>query len=157
VPSRSFIQVYRGGYSPVERREIEAGLFSGSLLGVAATNALELGVDVGSLDVTLHLGFQVLLSNGRRACSWPLLTPTTTLSSTPPQGSIASMRQQSGRAGRREQPSMAIYVAFDGPMDQHFMMHPEDLLGKPIESAQVDALTLFQSHFSIEYILPFST
>jgi DEAD/DEAH box helicase domain-containing protein len=67
------------------------------------------------------------------------------------------MRQQSGRAGRREQPSMAIYVAFDGPMDQHFMMHPEDLLGKPIESAQVDALTLFQSHFSIEYILPFST
>lgn len=53
------------------------------------------------------------------------------------QGSIASMRQQSGRAGRREQPSMAIYVAFEGPMDQHFMNHPEDLFGKPIESAQV--------------------
>ena len=52
-------QVYRGGYSPAERRSIEAELFSGRLIGVAATNALELGVDVGSLDVTLHLGFQV--------------------------------------------------------------------------------------------------
>ena len=47
------------------------------------------------------------------------------------------MRQQAGRAGRREQDSMAIYVAFDGPLDQHFMAHPEDLLGKPIENAQV--------------------
>lgn len=55
----SLPQVYRGGYSPVERRSIEAELFSGRLMGVAATNALELGVDVGSLDVTLHLGFQV--------------------------------------------------------------------------------------------------
>ena len=47
------------------------------------------------------------------------------------------MRQQSGRAGRREQESMAVYVAFEGPLDQHFMNHPEDLFGKPIENAQV--------------------
>ena len=58
-------KVYRGGYSPVERRSIEADLFSGRLRGVAATNALELGVDVGSLDVTLHLGFQVLTFDPR--------------------------------------------------------------------------------------------
>lgn len=56
------------------------------------------------------------------------------------QGSIASMRQQAGRAGRREQDSMAIYVAFDGPLDQHFMTHPQDLLGKPIENAQACVL-----------------
>ncbi|GAX82210.1 hypothetical protein CEUSTIGMA_g9638.t1 [Chlamydomonas eustigma] len=105
-------KVYRGGYSPAERRSIEADLFSGRLLAVAATNALELGVDVGSLDVTLHLGFQ---------------------------GTIASMRQQAGRAGRREQPSMAIYVAFDGPLDQHFMRQPEDLFERKIENAQLDA------------------
>ncbi len=102
--------MYRGGYSPEERRKVEAELFSGRLLGAVATNALELGVDVGALDVTLHLGFQ---------------------------GSIASMRQQAGRAGRREQPCMAVYVAYDGPLDQHFMRNPEDLFSRSVESAQV--------------------
>lgn len=104
------VQVYRGGYSPAERRRIESDLHAGRIRGVAATNALELGIDIGSLDVTLHLGFQ---------------------------GSLASMRQQSGRAGRREQRSLALYVAFDGPLDQHFMRHPEDVFGRPNEAAQV--------------------
>lgn len=104
------VQVYRGGYSPAERRAIEAELFNGQLLGVAATNALELGVDVGSLDVTLHLGFP---------------------------GSVSSLRQQAGRAGRREQQSLAVFVAFDGPLDQHFMRNPDHLLRRPVESVQV--------------------
>ncbi|KAK9816796.1 hypothetical protein WJX72_005198 [[Myrmecia] bisecta] len=105
------ISVYRAGYSPQERREIERALFNGELWAVAATNALELGVDVGSLDVTLHLGFP---------------------------GSVASLWQQAGRAGRREQPSMSIYIAFDGPMDQYFMTHPDKLFSRSIENAQVD-------------------
>ncbi|GMH38722.1 hypothetical protein BSKO_06606 [Bryopsis sp. KO-2023] len=106
------LRVYRGGYSPEERREIEVGLFHGTLRAVAATNALELGIDVGDLDATLHLGFP---------------------------GSAASLWQQSGRAGRREQTSLSIYVAFDGPLDQYFMKHPKHLFGRPIERVQVDA------------------
>ncbi|KAL0027014.1 hypothetical protein WJX79_008750 [Trebouxia sp. C0005] len=106
------ISVYRAGYSPQERREIEAALHDGDLWAVAATNALELGVDVGSLDVTLHLGFP---------------------------GSVASLWQQAGRAGRREQPSTSIYIAFDGPLDQYFMKQPDKLFGRAIERAQVDA------------------
>ncbi|KAL6746607.1 hypothetical protein V8C86DRAFT_1481591 [Haematococcus lacustris] len=115
------IKVYRGGYSPADRRLVEQGLHSGALLAVAATNALELGVDVGALDVTLHLGFQ---------------------------GSLASLRQQAGRAGRREQPSLALYVAFDGPLDQHFMRNPQQLFGRPVEQCQVDLgnAQLLQQH-----------
>lgn len=102
--------MYRAGYSPQERRQTEADLHSGRLAAVAATNALELGIDVGSLDLTLHLGFP---------------------------GSVSSLWQQSGRAGRREQRSMSIYVAFDGPLDQYFMRHPDQLFSRAIESAQV--------------------
>ncbi|KAK9795209.1 hypothetical protein WJX73_000198 [Symbiochloris irregularis] len=105
------ISVYRAGYSPQERREIEAALFSGQLMAVAATNALELGVDVGSLDVTLHLGFP---------------------------GSVASLWQQAGRAGRREQASTSIYIAFDGPLDQYYFNNPPLLFGRAIEQSQVD-------------------
>ena len=108
---RTKVAVYRAGYSATERREIEAALFSGSLLGVAATNALELGVDIGGLDATLHLGFP---------------------------GSIASLWQQAGRAGRREQPSISIYVGWDGPLDQYFLTNPSNLFSRPIESAMVD-------------------
>lgn len=77
--------------SPTERREIERALFSGALRAVCATNALELGVDVGALDCTLHLGFP---------------------------GSVASLWQQAGRAGRRGQPSISLYLGWDGPLDQ---------------------------------------
>ena len=107
----SKVAVYRAGYSAAERREIEAALFSGALLGVAATNALELGVDIGGLDATLHLGFP---------------------------GSIASLWQQAGRAGRREQPSISIYIGWEGPLDQYFLAHPEKLFSRPIEAALVD-------------------
>lgn len=84
---------------------------SGTLLGVAATNALELGVDIGGLDCTLHLGFP---------------------------GTVASLWQQAGRAGRREQESLSIYVAWDGPLDQFFVSNPAFLFGRPIEAAMVD-------------------
>ncbi|KAL6855867.1 hypothetical protein ACP4OV_018669 [Aristida adscensionis] len=112
------ICVYRAGYIAEEpnycqdRRKIEADLFGGKLRGVAATNALELGIDVGHIDATLHLGFP---------------------------GSIASLWQQAGRSGRRAKQSLAIYVAFDGPLDQYFMKFPHKLFGKPIEHCQVDS------------------
>jgi hypothetical protein len=89
---------------------MEADLHSGALTALAATNALELGIDVGSLDLTLHLGFP---------------------------GSVSSLWQQSGRAGRREQHSLSLLVGFDGPLDQHFMRHPGELFGRPIECALV--------------------
>ena len=101
---------YRGGYEAGERRVIEKELFSGVLLGVATTNALELGIDVGSLDVTLHLGFP---------------------------GSVASLWQQAGRAGRREGRALSVYVGFDGPLDQHFMRQPRALFDAPHEFSYV--------------------
>ncbi|KAL1824977.1 hypothetical protein ACET3Z_011755 [Daucus carota] len=103
---------YRAGYIAQDRRRIESEFFDGRLLGVAATNALELGIDVGHIDVTLHLGFP---------------------------GSISSLWQQAGRAGRREKPSIAIYVAFEGPMDQYFMKFPHKLFKSPIECCHIDA------------------
>ncbi|XP_038983505.1 uncharacterized ATP-dependent helicase YprA-like isoform X1 [Phoenix dactylifera] len=106
------ISVYRAGYTPQERRRIEAELFEGKLHGVAATNALELGIDVGHIDATLHLGFP---------------------------GSVASLWQQAGRSGRRARPSLAVYVALEGPLDQYFMKFPHKLFGSPIEHCQVDA------------------
>ncbi|XP_025801088.1 uncharacterized protein LOC112880592 isoform X3 [Panicum hallii] len=109
------ICVYRAGYIAEDRRKIEADLFGGKLRGVAATNALELGIDVGHIDATLHLGFP---------------------------GSIASLWQQAGRSGRRAKQSLAIYVAFEGPLDQYFMKFPHKLFGKPIEHCHVDSRNL---------------
>ncbi|KAK2990709.1 hypothetical protein RJ640_017012 [Escallonia rubra] len=106
------ICAYRAGYIAQDRRKIESNFFGGNLHGVAATNALELGIDVGHIDVTLHLGFP---------------------------GSIASLWQQAGRSGRREKPSLAIYVAFEGPLDQYFMKFPKKLFRSPIECCHVDA------------------
>ncbi|MCO5604471.1 hypothetical protein L7F22_058637 [Adiantum nelumboides] len=106
------IRAYRAGYTAQDRRDIESELFGGKLRAVAATNALELGVDVGSLDATLHLGFP---------------------------GTVASLWQQSGRAGRREKPSLSIYIAFGSPLDQYFTRNPTKLFSRAIEHAQVDA------------------
>lgn len=95
-----------------DRRQIERDFFSGKLSGIAATNALELGIDVGHIDATLHLGFP---------------------------GSFASLWQQAGRSGRRERPSLAVYVAFQGPLDQYFMKFPKKLFHGPIECCHIDA------------------
>ncbi|PKU77648.1 ATP-dependent DNA helicase Q-like 3 [Dendrobium catenatum] len=106
------VRVYRGGYTPQDRRKIETDLFEGKLQGVAATNALELGIDVGYIDATLHLGFP---------------------------GSVASLWQQAGRSGRRSRPSLAIYIAFEGPLDQYFMKFPDKLFRRSVEYCQVDS------------------
>lgn len=117
----SSVAVYRSGYSPEERREVEKALLTGKLRGVAATNALELGIDIGGLDCTLHLGFP---------------------------GSISSLWQQAGRAGRRANKSLSVYIAWDGPLDQHFMSHPDHLFCRPIERAMVDPdnIKLLKAH-----------
>lgn len=95
------VSSYRGGYTLEDRRSIERRLFSGDLLGVIATNALELGIDVGELDCTMHLGLP---------------------------SSVASLWQQAGRAGRKHtQQSIAVLICFDSPLDQHFARHATEL------------------------------
>jgi len=105
------ISPYRGGYLPRERREIERRLFSGELLGVVSTNALELGIDVGGLGACVMIGF-------------------------PP--TIASTWQQAGRAGRRGEEALVVVIAYNDPVDQYLMRHPEYFFGKSPESAIVD-------------------
>lgn len=105
------IMSYRGGYMPSDRREIERQLSEGELLGVACTNALELGVDIGSLDVAVLNGYP---------------------------GTIASVWQQAGRAGRRESESLGVFVAGREPLDQYFMRHPEYLFERPVEHAIIN-------------------
>ncbi|MCS6949221.1 MAG: DEAD/DEAH box helicase [Armatimonadota bacterium] len=106
---------YRAGYTPEQRREIERRLFSGELLGVVSTNALELGVDVGGLDVVVMAGYP---------------------------GSITSTWQQAGRAGRRDREAMVILVAQDDPLDQYLMRHPEYLFGQPVEKVRLNPTNL---------------
>ncbi len=101
---------YRAGYTPAQRREIERRLVEGELLGVAATDALELGIDVGLLDAVLSVGFP---------------------------GTVASLRQQWGRAGRRGH-GLAVLVASEDALDQYFMREPETLLGRRVEAAILD-------------------
>lgn len=117
------IAPYRGGYLPQERREIEARLFAGELVGVSTTNALELGIDVGSLDVCLINGFP---------------------------GTITSAWQQAGRAGRREGQSLAALIAQDDPLDQYYMSHPEDFFGKSHEDTVIDPSNpyILESHLA---------
>jgi DEAD/DEAH box helicase domain-containing protein len=105
------VRAYRAGYLAEERRALEAGLVSGKLLGVAATNALELGMDIGGLDAVVLDGFP---------------------------GTIASMWQQSGRAGRDGGASLAVLVGLDDPLDAYYLHHPSDLFGRPHEAALVD-------------------
>ncbi len=105
------IAVYRGGYLPEERREIEKRLFSGELLAVSSTNALELGIDVGSLGASILVGFP---------------------------GTIAGTWQQSGRAGRTEEESLSVLVAHNDPIDQYLIRHPEYFFGRSPENAIVD-------------------
>jgi DEAD/DEAH box helicase domain-containing protein len=101
---------YRAGYTPAQRRDIEHRLAEGELLGVSATNALELGIDVGLLDCVICVGFP---------------------------GTVASLRQQWGRAGRRGH-GLAVLVASEDALDQFFMREPEALLDRRVEAAILD-------------------
>src|SRR2546421_8242531 len=106
----SALSPYRAGYTPAQRREIEQRLVAGELLGVSATNALELGIDVGLLDCVISVGFP---------------------------GTVASLRQQWGRAGRRGH-GLAVLVASEDALDQYFMREPDALLGRRVEAAILD-------------------
>jgi DEAD/DEAH box helicase domain-containing protein len=105
------VRAYRGGYLPNERREIEQDLFSGKLRGVAATNALELGIDIGTLDVALLVNYP---------------------------GTIASSWQQAGRSGRRHDESLAVLLAGNDPVDQYLLRRPEYFFAQSPEHAVVD-------------------
>jgi DEAD/DEAH box helicase domain-containing protein len=115
------IRGYRGGYLPGERREIERGLRDGRILGVVATNALELGIDVGSLDACVMAGYP---------------------------GSIASTWQRAGRAGRRVGSSCAVFVASSAPLDQFIVQHPDYFFGNSPEHAHIqpDNLEILVNH-----------
>ncbi len=108
---RERVRGYRGGYLPTERRSIERGLRDGEILGVVATNALELGVDIGRLDASIVAGYP---------------------------GSVAATWQQFGRAGRRQGTSVSVLVASAAPVDQYVIHHPEFLLEGAPEEARLD-------------------
>jgi DEAD/DEAH box helicase domain-containing protein len=126
------IQGYRGGYLPSQRREIERGLKSGDILGVVSTNALELGVDIGQLQVCVITGYP---------------------------GSVASTWQQAGRAGRRQGESVVVLVGSSTPLDQYVISHPEYFFGRSPESARInpDNLIILVDHIKCAaYELPFT-
>jgi len=101
---------YRAGYTPGQRREIQRRLTSGELLGVVATDALELGIDIGALDAAICVTYP---------------------------GTAASLKQMWGRAGRRGR-GLAVYIAGEDALDQFFCRHPDELLRRPVETAIID-------------------
>ncbi len=109
--SQGVIRGYRGGYLPQKRREIERGLREGSVLGVVSTNALELGIDIGSLDAAVLVGYP---------------------------GSVASAWQQAGRAGRRSGISVAVLVANSTPLNQFIARNPDYFFGAPVEQGRIN-------------------
>ena len=119
----SIITAYRAGYLPQERRDIENKLKNKTLIGVVSTNALELGIDIGSLDSVIISGYP---------------------------GTIISTWQQAGRAGRKSSDSLVTLVAFQNPLDQYFMKHPDDFFGRPHEQAIID---LHNQYISLGHIM----
>lgn len=105
------VRAYRAGYRPEERRKIERGLRTGEIKGVSATNALELGVDIGGLDAVIISGYP---------------------------GTITSSWQQAGRAGRGREDSLVVLVGFENPLDQFFLKHPREFFDRDHERAIVD-------------------
>jgi len=127
-----FVAGYRGGYLPLERREIEAGLRHGTVRGVVATNALELGIDIGQLDAAVLTGYP---------------------------GTVASTWQQVGRAGRRAERSAAVLIAGSSALDQYLCLHPRYLFGRSPEHALTnpDNLPILTRHLlCAAYELPFT-
>ncbi len=125
------IQGYRGGYLPQERRAIERDLREGKTRVVVATNALELGIDIGALDASILVGYP---------------------------GTIAATRQQMGRAGRRAGASLSVLIATPSPLDQYLISHPEYFFGRSPEEARVnpDTLSLLAAHLTCAaFELPF--
>ena len=114
---------YRAGYLPQERRQIENRLKNKELICVVSTNALELGIDIGSLDSVIISGYP---------------------------GTVISTWQQAGRAGRTNSDSIVTLVAFQNPLDQYFMKHPQAFFGRPHEQAIID---LHNQHISLGHIM----
>ena len=114
------IAPYRAGYTPQQRRELEHRLVAGELLGVVSTDALELGIDIGALDAAICVTFP---------------------------GTVASLRQMWGRAGRRGR-GLAVYVAGEDALDQFFCRHPDEFLERPVEAAILDPFNeqIFAAH-----------
>ncbi|MBK7776473.1 MAG: DEAD/DEAH box helicase [Sandaracinaceae bacterium] len=131
VPPES-IQAYRGGYLPDTRRRIELGLREGNIRCVVSTNALELGIDIGALDAVVCAGYP---------------------------GTIAGLWQRFGRAGRRQEPSIAVLVTSSQPHDQFVARDPEQIVGAPVEEARIDPNNveiLIQHLKCAAFELPFS-
>jgi len=131
IQKEGLVRGYRGGYLPLKRREIEKGLRSGEILGVVSTNALELGIDIGTLDVAVLAGYP---------------------------GTIASTWQRAGRAGRKTGLSAAVLVATSSPLDQFIVNNPEYFFSKSPEMALInpDNLSILVSHIECAaFELPF--
>ncbi len=129
--SHQLVRGYRGGYLPTERRAIEQGLRQGEVMAVISTNALELGIDIGSLDVCVMTGYA---------------------------GSVASTWQQAGRAGRKNNLSLVVLVASSAPLDQYIICHPEYFFEQAPEHATIDPnnLVVVMSHLKCAaFELPF--
>src|SRR5467141_767494 len=129
--SEGIVRGYRGGYLPLKRREIERGLRDGSVLGVVSTNALELGIDIGSLEACVMVGYP---------------------------GTVASTWQQLGRAGRRSSTSVAVLVANSTPLNQFVARHPDYFFDAPVEQGRInpDNLHILVSHVKCAaFELPF--
>ncbi len=129
----ALIRGYRGGYLPLERREIEKGLREAKILGVVSTNALELGIDIGQLQVSVIAGYP---------------------------GTISSTLQQAGRAGRKAEESLAVIICSSSPLDQYIACNPDYFFGNSPEEGIIDAdnLVILLSHIKCAaFELPFDT